>query len=303
MRTNLASADSSTANELWKTKFSTFTEAVDSILLHPKIRENLATVTKATLALPQAKCPVIHRFGPGLYIREVFVPADTFSIGRYQKFDHLNVMLAGRVRMLNEDGAITELVAPAVFVGKPGQKVGYIVEDMVWQNIYATTETDLEKLESLFMDKSDDIADPLIADEAILAARADFRSAIAEFGFSEDQVKLETEHQGDRIPFPYGGYKVMVADSQIDGKGMFATADIADGELIAPASIGGRRTPAGRYVNHSPTPNAEFITLPNGDANLVSISSIKGSCGGMLGDEITTDYRCAMKMRRSQCPE
>ena len=31
---------------------------------------------------------------------------------------------------------------------------GYILKDMVWQNIYATDETDVEKLEAMFLDKS-----------------------------------------------------------------------------------------------------------------------------------------------------
>jgi hypothetical protein len=38
------------------------------------------------------------------------------------------------------------------FVGKPGRKVAYIIETVVFQNIYATDETDIEKLENMFVE-------------------------------------------------------------------------------------------------------------------------------------------------------
>jgi len=103
----------------------------------------------------QVDCPVIHRLSPGLYIREVRIPAGTVAIGHFQKTEHLNIFLQGRVTMLNENGTTSELVAPMIFTGKPGRKVGYINEDMIWMNIYPTTETDIEKLESTYLDKSD----------------------------------------------------------------------------------------------------------------------------------------------------
>ena len=37
------------------------------------------------------------------------------------------------------------------FLGSPGRKVAYIIEDTVFQNIYATEETDVEKLENMFV--------------------------------------------------------------------------------------------------------------------------------------------------------
>jgi hypothetical protein len=102
----------------------------------------------------QQDCPVVHRFGPGIYIREVTIPAGTFSIGHYQKTTHLNNMVAGKVIMVGEDGSKTELVAPQTFVCGPGRKIGLILETMIWQNIYATNETDIEKLESMFLEKA-----------------------------------------------------------------------------------------------------------------------------------------------------
>jgi hypothetical protein len=39
-------------------------------------------------------------------------------------------------------------------MAKPGRKVAYIVETVVFQNIYSTPETDIEKLENMFVDNS-----------------------------------------------------------------------------------------------------------------------------------------------------
>ena len=99
---------------------------------------------------------------------------------------------------------------------------------------------------------------------------------------------------------PTGSWKVKTGSSVIEGKGLFATADIAAGELIAPARISGKRTIAGRYTNHAAAPNAEFqAAFPYGDINLVALRTIEGCRGGYDGEEITIDYRAAyaLKMR------
>src|SRR5213079_638452 len=128
----------------------------------PKVTFNLSSrsskvdlIEREFLKLPQVDCPVVHRFGPGIYIREVTVPAGSYAIGHAQRFEHMNVFLKGRVTVMNDDGTSTDLVAPMTFIGKPGRKIGYVHEDMVWQNIYATAETDIATLEATYLDKSE----------------------------------------------------------------------------------------------------------------------------------------------------
>jgi hypothetical protein len=253
------------------------------------------------LKQPQADCPVVHRFGPGIYIREVTIPADTFSIGHRQTTTHLNIMLAGRVTMVNEDGSHTELAAPQTFVTGPGRKIGYIHETMVWQNVYATDETDVEKLEAIFLDKSATWQESQKNQQLLLSFDhsedvADYYAAIAEYGFDQETVQAQVQNLDDQIDMPYGNYKMMVAPSNIDGKGVFATGNIEAGEVIAPARIAGKRTPAGRFTNHAKKPNAKMILLDNGDVNLVAAMPIVGCKGGNLGEEITIDYRQALSL-------
>jgi hypothetical protein len=254
----------------------------------------------------QVACSVVHRFGPGIYIREVTIPAGTLSIGHRHTAPHLNIMLAGRVTMVNEDGSKTELVAPQTFVAGPGRKIGYIHETMVWQNVYATDETDVEKLEAMFLDKSATWQENQKNQQLLLSFDhsedvADYYAAIADYGFDHETVQAQVQNLDDQMDMPYGNYKIMVAPSNIDGKGVFATGNIEANEIIAPARIDGKRTPVGRYTNHAKNPNAIMVLLDNGNINLVATQAITGCKGGDLGEEITIDYRQAISlaMRRN----
>lgn len=272
----------------------------------PSIAASAGDLEARSLALPQLACPVVHHFGPGLYVREVRIPAGAFAVGHHQRCEHLNVFLQGRVLMLGEDGTTRELVAPMIFTGQPGRKMGLILEDVVWQNIYATEERNVETLEAMLLDKSPawlDSDTQRRAEEvaARQADRDDFARVLDESGFDAATVALQSENEGDQIPMPHGAWPMRVGCSAIHGRGVLASAPIEPGALIAPARIGGMRTPAGRYTNHSATPNARMELLPSGDVNLVALRSIAGCKGGQDGEEITIDYRQALSLSGVRC--
>lgn len=261
----------------------------------------------AMLELPQADCPVIHHFGPGIYVREVTLPAGVTAIGHAQRTEHLNIMLKGRVLMYREDGSTVELAAPALFVAPPGRKIGDVIEDVVWLNVYATSETDVEELERTYLDKSpawqaDRERRGSRERDAREADRADFLAMAAEAGVTPEDIRAQSERTEDLVGMPQGSWAVMVSDSLIEGKGLFATAPIAAGALICPGRIGGKRTPAGRYTNHSATPNARAVPCLNGDVEFVAMRDIAGCRGGQPGDEITLDYRQVLRLRPSLGP-
>jgi hypothetical protein len=260
--------------------------------------EDVERLESAMLELPQVSCPVIHRFGPGTYIREVTLPAGTLAIGHHQNFDHTNIFLRGRVTILLEDGTSSELRAPMIFVGKPGRKIGFIHEEVVWLNVYATNERDVAKLEEKFLTKSNSWQSDSRARESIRLLQGkvdsdDLSAFAAEVGMTTEQIREQSENPFDQTAFPHGGYKVKVGPSAIEGKGLFATADIEPGEFIAPARVLGKRTPAGRFTNHSLTPNAEMQRGIGSDINLIALSPISGCHGGQDGEEITINYRNA----------
>ena len=253
----------------------------------------------AFLDLPQADCPITHRFADGIYIREVRMPAGSYIIGHHHKTDHLNIMLTGHLTILNEDGTKTDLHAPQTFIAPAGRKIAYIHEDVIWQNVFATEERDVETLEAMFLDKSETWLEAQKFNQMLLSFDhsedvADFYAAIEAFGFDADLVRSISENTDDQISFPHGEYKVSVSDSKIEGRGLFATGTIPQFEVIAPALLGGKRTPAGRYANHAKNPNAMMFRMENGDIYLVALRDIAGCKGSNLGEEITVDYRQAL---------
>jgi hypothetical protein len=256
-------------------------------------------LAEVLLKLPQPECPVYHRFGPNLYIREMMAPAGILLIGHYQKLEHLNVFIKGKVQMFNEDGTTTILTAPMMFVSPPGQKVGIILEDMVWENIYSTPERDLEKLEEMIVDKSvrwelSESQRLNIEREKHKEDREDYQKMLADSGLTHEIARKDTEQQWDREDIELTC--TQLGNSPIDGKGLFATANIKKGDFIVRARINGKRTQGGRYANHSANPNAEMFKHDNGDLSLKAIKDIVGNRAGQLGDEITVDYRQCLRV-------
>jgi len=257
--------------------------------------EQLQEVIKLSVSDEQVEVDIVHSFSPGLYIREMHVPAGTMVIGKYHNTSHLNYMLKGKCVFSTPKGVTTEVTAPFQATTGPGRKIAYFTEDSVWVNVFPTETRDVETLEKeLFQPETALVTEHQSYKAAYEALgeleREDFSHACRELGFSEEDVRTASLNASDCIPFPDGSYKVIVQDSYIEGKGLFATAKIKSGEVIAPARVSKMRTPAGRYTNHSVLPNAEMVMLPNGDVNLVATLDIEGSSGGCVFNEITVDY-------------
>jgi hypothetical protein len=269
------------------------------------VQQALATLSdiesaeRELLSLPQVDCPVVHHFGPGICIREVFMPAGAIAIGHRQKFDQLNIMIRGKVLIAKDDGTTQILTAPMIFTGKAGRKIGYVMEDMVWQNVYATDLKDASAVEDFFIEKSeqwhDDQASRFAVESVSRAAdRNDYMLLLEECGIAHSQARQQSENEDDQMWVENSLTRVDI--SPIEGKGLFATADIKAGDVVCPARIDGKRTQAGRFTNHSIFPNAQMNLLPNGDIDLVAITDIEGCKGGSIGTEITIDYRQALSL-------
>lgn len=97
-------------------------------------------------ALPQVDCPLIHRFTPGMYIREIFMPKGTFIISQIHKTEHPFVVTVGRVKVWIEDKGIEEITAPFVGITKPGtRRILEIVEDCRWITFHPTEKTTVDE--------------------------------------------------------------------------------------------------------------------------------------------------------------
>lgn len=97
---------------------------------------------------PQVECPLVHRFTPGLYTREVFVPKGTLAISRVHKTEHPFAVLSGRATVWTEEGGVVTVCAGHLGITSPGtRRMVYAVEDLRWVTFHPTTETDLAKLQ------------------------------------------------------------------------------------------------------------------------------------------------------------
>ncbi|WP_208456700.1 hypothetical protein [Burkholderia vietnamiensis] len=96
--------------------------------------------------LPQAACPVWHHFAPGLYARQMFIPAGTVLTGAVHKTEHLCIV-SGDIDVTTDDGVRRITAQQLVIKSAPGAKrAGFTHADTFWTTVHATDETDLDKL-------------------------------------------------------------------------------------------------------------------------------------------------------------
>lgn len=122
----------------------------------PQVRPqaNLGALEDAIRELPIQIDPeelTTHHFAPGLYLRELFIPAGTVLTGKIHRFETMNILLKGSIRVTTDNGMKT-LDAPQIFNSKPGtKKAGFAITDTTWLNVHPTEETDLKEIEREFI--------------------------------------------------------------------------------------------------------------------------------------------------------
>ena len=98
---------------------------------------------------PEGKelCRITHYFAPGVYAREMWMPAGCLITGKIHLTEHLNMLSQGRVSVSNQGESIT-MIAPYTFVSPVGTKRAiYAHEDSTWTTIHATDLEDPEQIE------------------------------------------------------------------------------------------------------------------------------------------------------------
>ena len=105
--------------------------------------------------------PIVHRFTPGMYIREIFMPAGSLLTSKIHKTEHPFVVSKGRLSVYSEVDGPLEVEAPYTGITKPGtRRLLFIHEDTIWTTFHATDLTDVDEIEAAIIDKR---TNPLIA--------------------------------------------------------------------------------------------------------------------------------------------
>ena len=106
---------------------------------------------KALSEMPQLELETFHHFAPGVYARELRVPAGSIITGQVHRTEHLNICAIGHLTVVNGEDK-RDIRGPYIFTSPPGTKRAAVVhEDTVWITIHATEETNIEKLESVLV--------------------------------------------------------------------------------------------------------------------------------------------------------
>jgi hypothetical protein len=123
----------------------------------PMARAKIMAIQQACGELPDGERmdespPLRHWLAPGIYAREIYLPAQTLVVGKIHRHRHFNIISQGRVTCYTEFG-LEEHVAPSSFISEAGTKrVVLTHEDAIWTTIHPnpTNETDIAKLEQMF---------------------------------------------------------------------------------------------------------------------------------------------------------
>ena len=98
----------------------------------------------------QTELPLKHSFAPGVYARELEIPAGTLLIGKIHKHRHHNFLMKGSILVLTETNGVELLQAPLMIVSEEGtQRIGYAVTDTIWTTIHENKDNseDLDVIE------------------------------------------------------------------------------------------------------------------------------------------------------------
>lgn len=113
------------------------------------IRGDILALQAAMEPMPQVECPLKHHFAPGMYAREIFIPAGTVVVGKIHRHAHINIIQQGLVKVVTEFGEQV-YAGPHTFVSQPGTKRALVtLTDTIWTTIHTNPNdhTDPELLE------------------------------------------------------------------------------------------------------------------------------------------------------------
>jgi hypothetical protein len=241
------------------------------------------------LQMEQANIITEHIFMPNVYERKIIVPPWCVLTGAAHKTDY-KVRLEKGTIAVNIGTEVKILTAPCEFDAKAGaQRVGRVFEyEVVWVDIYANPDDckDIAVLEDrLYVVPVYGLGNSRTVEQQ---AQIDYLLFLKQIGMTREEVHAIVENASDLIDMPEGHF-VELRDSKIHGKGLFATKPFKIGEIICPGRLNGKRTPGGRFINHSF--NANIKPIKNGnDIYAIAIKNIN------VNDELLVDYRASMKV-------
>jgi|SRR5215471_1478565 len=125
-------------------------------------QEKVNQLQKRLEQFPKVEMPLRHLFTPGMYVREITMPAGTAVVSHVHKTEHPFVISKGSVTVWTERYGVmmpSNLSAPYTGITTPGtRRVLYVHEETIWTTFHAgpwSADMPMEQLESCLVDKVD----------------------------------------------------------------------------------------------------------------------------------------------------
>jgi len=107
-------------------------------------------------------CRIRHYHAPGLYGREMWMPADCLITGKIHKTEHICILSKGKVTV-SDGGTVKTYEAPMTIISKIGAKRAiYAHEESIWTNFHATPLDDPEEIEKEIIAETFEEVDALL---------------------------------------------------------------------------------------------------------------------------------------------
>lgn len=101
-----------------------------------EMRESVVALEAVMRAMPQIDIPIEHFFSPGVYMRQMTMPAGSVVVGKIHKMEHHCILAKGSVSVVTDDG-VKDFTAPAVIHAMPGAKRAlHAHSEVVWINVH-----------------------------------------------------------------------------------------------------------------------------------------------------------------------
>jgi hypothetical protein len=253
------------------------------------MQDKVLALQNELLKMPQANIVTEHIFKPEIYERKITIPAWAVLTGAEHKTPYRVRLEKGTIAVNTDDG-VKVLTAPLEFSAKAGmQRAGRVFEDeVVWVDVYDNLDNciDLSVLEDrLYVVPECGLADSRTDSQK---AQIDYGAFLHQIGMTQNEMDAIVHNESDLMDLP-NGVDVELRDSPIHGKGLFATRYFQTGEIVCPGRLNGKRTPGGRFINHSFMCN---VVPRKVEDDIYAIAA----CEIFAGDELLVDYRASMRV-------
>jgi hypothetical protein len=104
------------------------------------LSDKIDELEAAMMVCDPVDCPLNHKFLPGIYIREILMPAGSLVTSMIHKTTHAYFVLQGKVSVISENFGEQYIESPFTGTTLPNtRRVLYIHENCVWITVHPTS--------------------------------------------------------------------------------------------------------------------------------------------------------------------